>query len=83
MPALFAILFFYLSHIIVTPTVLITLFIVQENDGVASLGLAQQGTIHYVNFCHTVVYCLTRSDPVRVRRNKVILWLTTFELIVF
>ena len=61
-----------LCPVIVKP-VLITLFIIQENDGIAALGLPQQGAVHHMILGCRPIYRFTGTESIGVVgiRNRI------------
>ena len=61
-----------LCPVIVKP-VFVTLFIVQENDGIAALGLAQQGAVHHMILGCRTIYRFACADSIRIVgiRNRI------------
>ena len=61
-----------LCTVIVKP-VLITLFIIQENDGIAALGLPQQGAVHHMIFGCRTIYRFAGADSIWIVgiRNRI------------
>ena len=51
---------------VIVKTVFVTLFIVQENDSVTALGLAQQGTVHDMILGCRPIYRFAGADSIRV-----------------
>ena len=51
---------------VIVKTVFVTLFIVQENDGIISLGLAQQGAVHHMILGCRPIYRLASADSIRI-----------------
>ena len=51
---------------VIVKTVFVTLFIVQENDGIISLGLAQQGAVHHMILGCRPIYRFAGADSIWV-----------------
>ena len=58
---------------VIVKTVFVTLFIVQENDGIISLGLAQQGAVHHMILGCRPIYRLAGADSIWIVgiRNRI------------
>ena len=51
---------------VIVKTVFVTLFIVQENDSVTALGLAQQGAVHHMILGCRPIYRFAGADSIWV-----------------
>jgi len=51
---------------VIVKTVFVTLFIVQENDSVTALGLAQQGTVHDMILGCRPIYRFAGANSIRI-----------------
>ena len=51
---------------VIVKTVFVTLFIVQENDSVTALGLAQQGTVHHMILGCRPIYRFAGANSIRI-----------------